>query len=122
MLEHLEDPAALLREARRVARRNVLVTTPNCTQDFGQVPVEFSHMLDVDHRQFFTVTSLAALLDEVFGSGVVEQAAPIDRELAGLVLPRPLRPLYRWLDAPGRRREAALSAAPPAAARRARAS
>ena len=68
VLEHLEDPAALLREARRVARRNVLVTTPNCTQDFGEVPVEFSHMLDVDHRQFFTVTSLRALLDDVFGS------------------------------------------------------
>ena len=98
VLEHLEDPAALLREARRVARRNVLVTTPNATQSFGHVPVEFSHMLDVDHKQFFTVTSMQALLDEVFGSGVVEQVAPLDRELAGLVLPRPLRPLYRWLD------------------------
>ncbi len=66
----------------------MLVTTPNCTQDFGPVPVEFSHMLDVDHRQFFTVASLTGLLDEVFGSCVVEQVAPIDRDLAGLLLPR----------------------------------
>ena len=91
VIEHLEDPAALLREARRVAARNVLLSTPNCTQDFGPVPIEFSHMLDVDHRQFFTVASLTGLLDEVFGSCVVEQVAPIDRDLAGLLLPRGLR-------------------------------
>jgi SAM-dependent methyltransferase len=102
VIEHLEDPARLLREARRVARRNVLVTTPNCTQSFDPVPVEFSHMLDVDHRQFFTGSSLRELLDGVFGSSVVEQTHPIDRNLAGLLLPRPLRPLYRWLDAAGR--------------------
>lgn len=101
VLEHLEDPAALLREARRVARRNVLVTTPNCTQDFGEVPVEFSHMLDVDHRQFFTESSLRALLDDVFGSSVVEQTAPIDRHLAGVLLRQPLRALHRWLDGAG---------------------
>jgi 2-polyprenyl-3-methyl-5-hydroxy-6-metoxy-1,4-benzoquinol methylase len=98
VIEHLEDPRRLLREARRVARRNVLLSTPNCTQSFGIVPVEFTHMLDVDHKQFFTVDSLRSLLDEVFGSSVVEQEVPLDRNLAGLVLPRPLRPLYRWLD------------------------
>jgi SAM-dependent methyltransferase len=101
VLEHLEDPAALLREARRVARQNVLVTTPNCTQDFGEVPVEFSHMLDVDHRQFFTESSLRGLLDDVFGSSVVEQTAPIDRHLAGVLLRQPLRALHRWLDSAG---------------------
>jgi SAM-dependent methyltransferase len=98
VIEHLEEPARLLAEARRVARGSVLVTTPNCTQDFGRVPVEFSHMLDVDHKQFFTEASLTALLEGVFGSCEVEQASPIDRNLAGLVLPRPLRPLYRTLD------------------------
>jgi 2-polyprenyl-3-methyl-5-hydroxy-6-metoxy-1,4-benzoquinol methylase len=98
VIEHLEEPARLLAEARRVARGSVLVTTPNCTQDFGRVPIEFSHMLDVDHKQFFTQASLTALLEGVFGSCRVEQTAPIDRNLAGLVLPRPLRPLYRTLD------------------------
>jgi SAM-dependent methyltransferase len=98
VIEHLEDPAPLLEEARRVAGQSVLITTPNCTQSFGRVPVEFSHMLDVDHRQFFTEESLTALLERVFGSCEVEQVSPIDRNLAGLVLPRPLRPLYRLLD------------------------
>ena len=101
VVEHLDDPARLLREARRVARLGVLVTTPNCTQDFGEVPVEFSHMLDVDHKQFFTESSLRALLDDVFGSSVVEQVAPIDRHLAGKVLQPPLRQLHRWLDGAG---------------------
>jgi 2-polyprenyl-3-methyl-5-hydroxy-6-metoxy-1,4-benzoquinol methylase len=101
VIEHLEDPAALLREARRVARRNVLISTPNCTQSFGIAPVEFSHMLEIDHKQFFTVDSLRQLLDGVFGSSVVEQDFPIDAKLAPLVLPRAMRPVYRWLDRHG---------------------
>jgi hypothetical protein len=32
---------------------------------------------------------------------VVEQVAPIDRHLAGQVLPAPLRQLHRWLDGAG---------------------
>lgn len=97
VLEHLDKPATLLAEARRVARRNVLVSVPNCTQEFRGVPVEFSHMLDVDHRQWFTVSSLGALLRDVFGNATVEQTAPVDDLLVGLVLPRSLRPVYRAL-------------------------
>ena len=98
VIEHLDDPVELLREARRVARRTVLLSTPNSTQSFGGVPIEFSHMLDVDHRQFFTVDSLGSLLSQVFSDCVVEQVLPLDAKIAALVLPRPLRPLYRLLD------------------------
>ena len=101
VIEHLEDPASLLREARRVAARNVLVTTPNCTQSFEPVPIEFSHMLDVDHRQFFTEASLQGLLNDVFGSSVVEQVVPLDGEIAAVVLPRGLRRIHHWLDRRG---------------------
>ncbi len=101
VLEHLEDPAELLREVRRVARRNVLVSVPNCTQSFGRVPIEFSHMLEMDHKQFFTEDSLRELLNGEFGASTVEQLLPVDAKMAALVLPRPLRVLYRWLDRRG---------------------
>jgi hypothetical protein len=89
-----QDPRPLLREAARVATDSVLVTTPNCTQDFGSVPIEFSHMLDVDHRQFFTVETLRELLDASFERVEVMQSHPIDHMLAGLVLPRALQRVY----------------------------
>jgi 2-polyprenyl-3-methyl-5-hydroxy-6-metoxy-1,4-benzoquinol methylase len=101
VIEHLEAPAELLREARRVARCNVLLSTPNCTQSFGEVPIEFSHMLDVDHRQFFTVASLGELLGGVFREYTVTQALPLDAKIAARVLPPPLRVVNRWLDRRG---------------------
>jgi 2-polyprenyl-3-methyl-5-hydroxy-6-metoxy-1,4-benzoquinol methylase len=101
VLEHLDDPGALLREAARAARRNVLVTTPNCTQDFGSVPVEFGHMLDTDHRQFFTEGSLRALLAQVFPRCEVRQSHPLDEMLAGVLLPRPLMSVYWRLSRAG---------------------
>jgi SAM-dependent methyltransferase len=98
VLEHLDEPRALLVEAARVARRNVLASTPNCTQSFEGVPIEFSHMLDLDHRQRFTVQSLGELFDGVFADWSVRQAAPVDSLVAGLVVARPLRPLQRAVE------------------------
>jgi 2-polyprenyl-3-methyl-5-hydroxy-6-metoxy-1,4-benzoquinol methylase len=98
VLEHLERPAELLAEARRVASLNVLASTPNCTQRFDPVPIEFSHMLDVDHRQRFTLHSLGELFGSVFDEYTVEQAAPLDSMIAALVIARPLRPLQRALE------------------------
>jgi SAM-dependent methyltransferase len=95
VLEHLESPGVLLAEAARVAARDVLVTTPNCTQSFGSVPIEFGHMLDVDHRQFFTVASLHELLEASFERSEVIQSHPLDEMIANLVLPRGLGRVYR---------------------------
>jgi len=101
VLEHLEEPDALLREAARVAGRNVIVTTPNCTQSFGSVPIEFGHMLDVDHRQFFTVGSMQELFGRTFERYDVVEIEPLDQMIASLVLPRPLRGLRRALSRVG---------------------
>ena len=101
VIEHVADPQLFRREAGRVARRNVLLSTPNATQGFGSVPVEFSHMLDTDHKRAYTVASLREELLAVFGSCRVQQSAPVDRGLAGLVLPPLLRPVYRGLDRAG---------------------
>ena len=95
VLEHLDAPGDLLDEAARVAGRNVLVTTPNCTQRFPAATIEFSHMLDVDHRQFFTEASLREVLAARFERCEVVQSHPLDESIAGLVLPRPLMSLYR---------------------------
>jgi len=94
VLEHLEDPGALLREARRVARRNVLVSVPNCSQSFAPAPIEFTHMLELDHRQFFTAGSLRALLEGAFDGCEVIESHPVDETIAHLILPRALMSLY----------------------------
>ena len=97
VIEHLDDPAALLAEARRVASqraRHDPELHPELRPRADRVqPHARRRPPPVLHRG-----SLTALLDGVFGSCEVEQTAPIDRNLAGLVLPRPLRPLYRLLD------------------------
>ena len=102
VIEHLEDPGAVLAEAARVSASNVLVTTPNCTQDFEPAPIEFTHMLDADHRQFFTVDSLTELLAARFARSEVEQSHPLDEMIVNVVMPRPLPRIYRTLARAGK--------------------
>lgn len=87
VMEHIPNPENLLSELRRVARKNIIVTVPNCTQTFKS-PVTFTHMLDVDHRNFFTQESLRELLSREFHDVQVTQVVPVDRDLAAELLPR----------------------------------
>lgn len=70
VLEHLEDPDAVLREAKRLARHNVLITTPH-SGDIDLLREQgllYEHIADMDHRNFFTQESFEALLRREFPS------------------------------------------------------
>lgn len=96
VLEHVKDYEPLIKELSRVARRNVIITVPNCTQSFN-APVVFNHMLDIDHKNFFTVASLKTLLSDTFPAVEVRQVSPLDAALARDVLPDWVFRIFRLL-------------------------
>lgn len=68
LLEHVQDPAKILEEAKRAARKNILITVPNCT-DFESLRkhrLTYEHLLELDHVNFFTKQSLSVLLSRYF--------------------------------------------------------
>lgn len=79
VVEHVPAIAAILKEAFRVARKNVLVTVPNA-EDLDLLKgndVTYAHMLSSDHVHFFTPDSLAELLGGFGASVQVERGDPI---------------------------------------------
>ncbi len=71
VLEHLQQPDVVLRDAVGLARKNVLITTPNCNgiEHLQSQGLLFEHFADMDHKNFFTPDSLRKLLSG-YGSGV----------------------------------------------------
>ncbi len=68
VLEHIAEPEKLIIEAKRLARKNVLFTVPNCAgvstlKNYGLI---FEHFADLDHKNFFTEESLQSLLNIYF--------------------------------------------------------
>ncbi len=68
VLEHLDDPRSFLHEVHRVSPRMLLVSVPNAElvpylHPYLATP---RHMLDSDHRSFFTRWSLGSLLREFY--------------------------------------------------------
>ena len=60
VLEHVADPVATLREFRRVARENLILTVPNCDlpDSLTQSRLTFFHYTDSSHVNFFTEETL----------------------------------------------------------------
>ena len=109
VLEHADDPVNLAREARRLARKNVLCTTPNSGDIVGlqREGLLLEHFADLDHKNFFGEGSLRRLLQPFFslvevreGDGINPLALIGNRpvRLAGKVLTRLgiLRPRYHF--------------------------
>jgi SAM-dependent methyltransferase len=100
VLEHVsdDDVEAVLADIRRVVRRNVLITVPDCedVSALQRAGVTHEHFLAADHVQFFTKPKLLALLDRFFPAVEITRGDPI---LPHLLLPpivrRPLSGLYR---------------------------
>lgn len=68
VLEHTKDPETFVREIARIIRRRALFSVPNMEllpylHDWGVVPW---HLLEGDHKNFFTRASLAGLLSRFF--------------------------------------------------------
>jgi 2-polyprenyl-3-methyl-5-hydroxy-6-metoxy-1,4-benzoquinol methylase len=79
VLEHIEGVDSVLEEVKRVARKNVLITVPNCSgfSKLKRLRLTYDHFLATDHINFFTKKDLEDLLSKHFKKIKVEEAAPI---------------------------------------------
>lgn len=62
-LEHLQDPKRALREYRRVCRKNLILTVPNCalTPGMRSSGLIFNHWIDRTHINFWDLDAICAL-------------------------------------------------------------
>jgi len=86
VIEHVDNPAALLKEAKRVARKNILISVPNCSEfyDLKKNGLTYEHFLELDHKVFFTKESLSNLLSEHFSDFDVQKMSPVFLANVGL--------------------------------------
>jgi SAM-dependent methyltransferase len=81
VLEHIPDAALALREFHRVARRNIIVTVPNCDIPDGlsSSRLTFYHYTDPTHCNFFTMSSFTqAIRDAGFSIDRAHLINPIN--------------------------------------------
>ncbi|MDI6803208.1 MAG: class I SAM-dependent methyltransferase [Bacteroidota bacterium] len=79
VLEHLQNPLDVLKEIKRVARKNIILTVPNC-EGFNELKnggLAFEHFFDLDHKNYFTPDSLRNLLDNLFKQYEIKIIDPI---------------------------------------------
>ena len=79
VLEHVPDPGRLLKEAGRVAKKNVIITVPDNSafKELRKEYLTYEHMLEQDHINFFTKESLTELLNGYFKRCEIDEGDPI---------------------------------------------
>ena len=99
VLEHVEDPEKIIEQAKKVARKNILITVPDSTGYYNlkALGLTYEHMLEQDHRSFFTITELENLLKKFSDHVEVIEDEPLP--IGGIGLPfwlrYPVSTLYR---------------------------
>lgn len=100
VLEHVADPYKVLSEAERIARKNVLITVPDCTgfDKLRCMGLTFEHMLEKNHVNFFTKAELGDLLSRQFKDYQIREAEPVYPSICVLpwFLQRMVKRLYQW--------------------------
>jgi len=79
ILEHVQYPDRILKEAKRVAKKNILITVPNCEgfEKLGSYGLTYNHFLATDHINFFTKKDLENLLSNHFDNFEITKEEPI---------------------------------------------
>ncbi|GAG07411.1 unnamed protein product [marine sediment metagenome] len=98
VLEHVEKPELALLEAKRLARRNILITTPNFSEyeRLASVKLTYYDVLTEDHVIFFTEEELLNLCKKVSSRCTVIKKEPIYmHRFLPLCLRKPISILYR---------------------------
>ncbi len=80
VLEHLDHPEIVLRDAKRLARKNILITTPNSerVEELRREGLLFEHFADLDHKNFFTPETMQNLLSQHFTKVKVQKGNGIN--------------------------------------------
>ena len=97
ILEHVDNPYKILKESKRVAKKNILITVPNCTRFFElkSTGLTYEHILEKDHINFFTKKELENLISKEFKTFQVIEDDPINLNQLTLLTGLPL-----WLRLP----------------------
>lgn len=68
VIEHVPDLKPLLSEAKRLAAKNILFTTPNSefVDELARQGLLYEHFAELDHKNFFTENTLTGVLSEYF--------------------------------------------------------
>lgn len=79
LLEHVRNPGEILEETKRVAKKNILITVPNCKnfKTLRSYGLTYEHFLEMDHINFFTKDSLCELFSNHFDNFEITEEEPI---------------------------------------------